>query len=92
MVIKAMKKVDFTKINNRKEVEDILAQDIESKRIRQFVMKNLYRKERNEFAWRMCLDAIANNKNLLYLLGEGHRIMCWIQICRLLKRPLVSLK
>jgi len=66
MVIKAMKKVDFTKINNRKEVEDILAQDIESKRIRQFVMKNLYRKERNEFAWRMCLDAIANNLDEMF--------------------------
>jgi len=65
-VIRAMKKVDFSTVKNRKEVEVILAEDIESKRIRQFIMKNLYRKEKNELSWRMCLDAIANNLDEMF--------------------------
>jgi len=65
-VIRAMKKVDFSVVKTRKEVELILAEDIDSRRIRQFVMKNLYRKEKNELAWRMCLDAIANNLDEMF--------------------------
>lgn len=65
-VIRAMKKVDFSMVKNRKEVETVLAEDIESTRIRQFIMKNLYRKEKNELAWRMCLDAIANNLDEMF--------------------------
>ena len=65
-VINAMKKVDFSKIERRQDVEVILANDIESPRIRQFVMKNLYRKEEKEFAWRMCLDCIANNLDEMF--------------------------
>ncbi len=65
-VIRAMKRVDFSKVKSRQEVETILADDIESKRIRQFIMKNLYRKEKNELAWRMCLDAIANNLDEMF--------------------------
>lgn len=65
-VIRAMKKVDFSNIKNRRDVEAILAEDIDSQRIRQFIMKNLYRKGKNELAWRMCLDAIANNLDEMF--------------------------
>lgn len=65
-VIRAMKKVDFKLVKSRPEVEVVLAEDIDSARIRQFIMKNLYRKERNELAWRMCLDAIANNLDEMF--------------------------
>lgn len=65
-VIRAMKKVNFSIVKDRKEVETILAEDIESPRIRQFIMKNLYRKEKNVLAWRMCLDAISNNLDTMF--------------------------
>lgn len=65
-VIRAMKKVDFSIVKDRPEVEAILAEDIESPRIRQFIMKNLYRKEKDVLAWRMCLDAIANNLDAMF--------------------------
>ncbi|MDA3907147.1 MAG: alpha/beta fold hydrolase [Bacteroidales bacterium] len=65
-VIRAMKKIDFSIVKNRKEVNTILSEDIESPRIRQFIMKNLYRKEKDELAWRMCLDAIANNLDEMF--------------------------
>lgn len=65
-VIRAMKKVNFSKINDRNEVEYILAEDIESSIIRQFIMKNLYRKDKNEFAWRMCFTAISNNLDKMF--------------------------
>lgn len=65
-VIRAMKKVDFSEIIRRQDVETILAEDIDSHRIRQFIMKNLYRKEKDELAWRMCLDCIANNLDEMF--------------------------
>lgn len=65
-VIRAMKKVDFAIVKNRQQVDTILAEDIESPRIRQFIMKNLYRKAKDELAWRMCLDAIANNLDTMF--------------------------
>lgn len=65
-VIRAMKKVDFSIVKKRQDVDAILAEDIESPRIRQFIMKNLYRKEKDKLAWRMCLDAIANNLDEMF--------------------------
>jgi len=65
-VIQAMKKADFTVHKRRTDVEGILAEDIESPRIRQFIMKNLYRKDKEEFAWRICLDAIADNLDAMF--------------------------
>lgn len=65
-VIQAMKKVDFSIVESREEVESVLSEDIKSPRIRQFIMKNLFRKEKNKFAWRMCLDAIANNLDTMF--------------------------
>lgn len=65
-VIRAMKKVDFSVVKKRQDVDAILAEEIDSPRIRQFIMKNLYRKEKDELAWRMCLDCIANNLDEMF--------------------------
>lgn len=65
-VIRAMKKVDFSIVKKRQDVDAILSEDIELPRIRQFIMKNLYRKQKDELAWRMCLDCIANNLDEMF--------------------------
>ena len=62
----AMKSVDFSKVQSRQEVESVLEQKIESPRIRQFLMKNLYWKEKDLLSWRINLEAIDLNLESLY--------------------------
>ncbi len=59
--IKAMRSVDFSKIQYRSEIEDILSETISSVRIRQFLLKNIYRDEQKKLGWRINLDSIEAN-------------------------------
>jgi len=65
-LIDAMKSVDFSTTRSRKEVEDHLAGMIESPRIRQFLIKNLFWKEKNKLGWRINLEAIDLNLDSMY--------------------------
>jgi pimeloyl-ACP methyl ester carboxylesterase len=65
-LIDAMKSVDFSKVKSRQEVESVLEQKIESPRIRQFLLKNLFRKEKDLLSWRINLEAIDLNLESLY--------------------------
>lgn len=65
-VIAAMQKMNFSNVKRRDEVDAVLAEPIDSVRIRQFIMKNLYRNEKGEFAWRLCISAIANNIDFMF--------------------------
>ncbi len=60
-IIDALQSIDFKTVRSRGEVETLLAQRIESERIRQFVMKNLYWKDKTTLDWRINLDGIARN-------------------------------
>lgn len=60
-IIQAMQSVDFEKVNSRYEVEEILAPRVESDRVRQFLMKNLYWKDKTTLAWRINLEGISKN-------------------------------
>ncbi|MCK4676848.1 MAG: alpha/beta fold hydrolase [Bacteroidales bacterium] len=66
-IIHAMQSVDFDKITKRSEVETELA-PIKSSRLRQFILKNLYRVNDRRFGWRINLEAIFEN---LDLISEG---------------------
>lgn len=58
-MIDAMLAVDLAKAANREEIEAFLKPRIKEDRVRQFAMKNLYRRERGgQFAWRLNLEAI----------------------------------
>jgi pimeloyl-ACP methyl ester carboxylesterase len=52
-VLEAFNKVDLKGITARSQVELILSDFIESKGVRQFLLKNLYWKEKGELAWRV---------------------------------------
>jgi len=84
-IINAMMSVDFSKINNRNEVDQQLAASIQSLKIRQLIMKNLYWLSKQKLAWKINLAAILNNmeevlkeishknsftKDVLFLKGE----------------------
>ncbi len=56
-VIQALKSVDLAKHTDRRSIDRALAPHFESRSVRQFLMKNLVRKD-GRFAWRPNLDAL----------------------------------
>ena len=65
-IIEAMQQVNLSKCKTRREVEGMLTGFIKEHRIRLFVLKNLYRTENNEFAWRINFNGIANNLDQMF--------------------------
>jgi pimeloyl-ACP methyl ester carboxylesterase len=58
-ILAGLQSVDFTTCTNRQEADAALAQHIHNVGVRQFLLKNLYRKEDNTFAWRINLPVLA---------------------------------
>lgn len=65
-IIKAMKRVDLSKVTSRQEVEEQVAALIPEERIRLFILKNLDRKEKDEFEWKIYIPGIEANLDLLF--------------------------
>ncbi len=65
-LIDAMLSVDFNVINTRQEAEDHLAEKIKDERLVQFLMKNLYWKEKDRLGWRPNLQAISYHVDAMY--------------------------
>ncbi|WP_128330239.1 alpha/beta fold hydrolase [Apibacter sp. HY039] len=60
-VIKALQSVDFSRINDRKEVEEALSAYIQEPGIIQFLMKNVYRTDKEHFDFRFNLKSLTDN-------------------------------
>ncbi len=65
-VISLMLEIDLERITTRTEVESILDARIADKRIRMFILKNLYYKMHGKLAWRLNLEAINQSMDLLF--------------------------
>ncbi len=65
-ILMAMEAVDFEIISSRQQVDLVLKKHISDPKIRMLIMKNLQRIDKNRYEWRIYLDAISNNKNLLF--------------------------
>jgi pimeloyl-ACP methyl ester carboxylesterase len=55
--------LDLTKVTVRSEAEKILKEYIESEGVRQFLLKNLYWKEKGKLAWRMNVEVLKHEMN-----------------------------
>jgi pimeloyl-ACP methyl ester carboxylesterase len=86
IITKALQAVDFSKIQQRSEVEDVLKVYISDLGIRQFLLKNVNRNEDGTYNFRFNLDAIVRhieevgkplgdnnvyNKPMLFVRGEN---------------------
>ena len=58
-ILEGLHAVDLAAITNRQEADTALAQYVGNLGTRQFLLKNLYRKEDNSFAWRINLEVLA---------------------------------
>ncbi|MBE0640164.1 MAG: alpha/beta fold hydrolase [Bacteroidales bacterium] len=65
-MIDAMMGVDFNQAESREEIEAQLKPMIKDDRVRLFAMKNLYRRQRGQFAWRLNLEAINLNMDEIF--------------------------
>lgn len=57
-IIDALRKVDFSVINNRSQAEDILRPELTEQAVIQFFLKNIYWKTPDRLDWRFNLEAI----------------------------------
>lgn len=60
-IIQALEKVNLEEVKSRKEVEEVLAQDIKDFATMQFLLKNLYWNDAQKLAWRFNLEALKTN-------------------------------
>jgi esterase len=60
-IIAGLQSVDLSTIQNRQQAEAALVPRIPQLGVRQFLLKNLYRREDNSFAWRINLPALVEN-------------------------------
>ncbi len=57
-ILNAMMSVDFEKAESRMDIDMMLAGTIASQRVRQFLLKNVRRKDQNHFEWKLNLGAL----------------------------------
>ncbi|HET8804211.1 MAG TPA: alpha/beta fold hydrolase [Aequorivita sp.] len=62
-ILKALSQMDFSKIKSRGEAEDILSEYIKNEGTRLFLLKNLYRKNKSEYALRINLPILSEKIN-----------------------------
>ena len=60
-VLAALRAVPLDKLERRTDAESYMIPSLSESGVRQFLMKSLYRPERNQFGWRFNLDAIETN-------------------------------
>ena len=59
-LIEAMRSLDLSQLGSRSEIEKQLRERIPNLKLRQFLMKNIYRRERGRLAWRLNLPVISS--------------------------------
>ncbi len=62
-IFQALLNMDITKIDSRKDADDMLSQYIDDFNIRQFLLKNLMRHEEGGFRWKVNLEGLWKNYN-----------------------------
>jgi pimeloyl-ACP methyl ester carboxylesterase len=60
-ILEALNAVDFSSVSSRNEIDEILQRYIPEPGIRQFLLKNVYRKNRDELAYRFNLHSLEEN-------------------------------
>lgn len=62
-ILDALNAVDFSKISLRTEVDDVLKEYIDEEGVRQFLLKNVYRKTKDSLDFRFNLESLTDNNN-----------------------------
>lgn len=60
-LIQMMQQLNLSKYNSIREIEEDLSKQLDTKKMRDFLLKNLYRTKEKKFAWRSNLDQLKEN-------------------------------
>lgn len=60
-ILDALNEVDFQQVSSRNEIDQLFKRHIPEMGIRQFLLKNVYRKQKDELAYRFNLDGLQEN-------------------------------
>ncbi len=60
-ILSALNTVDFAQINSRNDIDAVLSKWIPEFGVRQFLLKNVYRMEKDKFAYRFNLESLTKN-------------------------------
>ncbi|HEX5002230.1 MAG TPA: alpha/beta fold hydrolase [Bacteroidia bacterium] len=72
-IIAGLKAINLSTLQSRKEAEELLMSHIPEPGVRQFLLKNLYRKEKDQFEWRFDLNSIsASIENVGAVIHSAH--------------------
>lgn len=63
LILEALNSVDFSMVNSRTDIDKILKNFISEFGIRQFLLKNVYRKGNNELAFRFNLESLTDHND-----------------------------
>lgn len=75
-ILKGLHAIDLSIVHSRGEAENILTNYIESNGVRQFLLKNLYWKEKGILAWRMNIPVLEEKmSNILAALPEDEILL-----------------
>ncbi len=64
-ILQALASVDFKKVDQRQDVDELLSSGVPDLGTRQFLMKSLYWKEPGKLAYRFNLDAFLKNRDII---------------------------
>lgn len=76
-IFEAITTLDLSKLSNRLEAENHLAKFIDSPSVRQFLMKNIYWKEKGVLGWRM--NIVVLHREIENILGALEGKECFVQ-------------
>ena len=79
VILDALSTLDFTQIKTREQADQQLGKFIIEPSIRQFLLKNVYRKTSDELGLRINLSVVVNTKS--YLLNSLKQKETWIFFC-----------
>ena len=57
-LLESLYSIPLENFHHRKEIDHLLSFDYKDKSFRQFILKNLYRNEKNKFSWRFNIDIL----------------------------------
>ncbi|NQY07984.1 MAG: alpha/beta fold hydrolase [Flavobacteriales bacterium] len=72
--IEALQNVDLDFVSSRKDVDEQIKEQIPSDMLRNFLLKNLYRNDDAQFAWRFNLDSLASNLENIFAEVEFDKV------------------
>lgn len=58
-IIQGLQSIELNQVNSRSEADEQLSKSIKNQAIRNFLLKNLYWKEKKQLAWRINIDVLA---------------------------------